>query len=110
MLLRPAARQNMIWAIVAWYGPVARYLGLLATVLSRFDDAARHFEYALRMCERMEALPYLTRTRVDYARMLLKRASPGDREAAVMQLDVALEKAQRLGMPKLVEQGEALAL
>ncbi len=56
----------------ACHGAVARSLGLLATTLSRWDAAARHFEDALAINARMGARPYLARTQHQYAELLLR--------------------------------------
>ncbi len=58
-------------------GSVARYLGLLATTLERWEDAARHFEQAIEIHERIGARPWLSRTYDDYARMLVVRDGLG---------------------------------
>jgi hypothetical protein len=47
-------------------GAVSRYLGLLAPLAGREDEAGRHFEDALDMNARMGARPWLERTRRDY--------------------------------------------
>ena len=47
-------------------GAVSRYLGLLAPLAGREEDAERHFEEALDMNARMGARPWLERTRHDY--------------------------------------------
>ena len=67
-------------------GALARNLGLLATLMGRYDDAARHFEHALELNEGIGARPSLARTQEDYGRMLLDRARPGDREKALQLL------------------------
>ena len=76
----------------------SRPLGILATLLGRFGDAARYFEEALRMNERMGARPALAHTQEDYARMLLQRSSQGDRERAEKLLSRAQATYQELGM------------
>ena len=43
-------------------GSVARYLGLLAATMERWDDAERHFEDALEMNARIGARPWLAHT------------------------------------------------
>lgn len=48
-------------------GAVARYLGIGATALGRLDDAERHFERASEVNERIGALPWLERTRTEWA-------------------------------------------
>lgn len=51
-------------------GAVSRYLGLLAATLRRWQDAARHFDDALTLHERMRSAPLLASTRCAYADML----------------------------------------
>jgi tetratricopeptide (TPR) repeat protein len=89
-------------------GSVSRQLGLLATVMSRWEDAERHFEDALEMHARMRARPFLARTRYEYARMLLARGQPADREKAHDLLDQALAAAEELGMKTVTERAAAL--
>ena len=81
-LLSPYARVNALASGEVAIGAVARYLGILATTMSRWDDAERHFEDALEMNTSMGALPWVARTERDYARMLLARDATGDREKA----------------------------
>jgi tetratricopeptide (TPR) repeat protein len=56
----------------ACFGAAARYLGLLAATMVRWDDAQRHFENALAMNARMGAKPGLAHTQREFAAMLLK--------------------------------------
>jgi tetratricopeptide (TPR) repeat protein len=79
-------------------GSIARYLGLLATPLERWDEAADHFKAALEMNERMGLRPWLALTQEDYARMLLMRALPGDRGQAQQLLSRARASYRELGM------------
>ena len=79
-------------------GSVARSLGLLADTMERWDDAARHFEVALEMNERMSARPWLARTQRDYAELLLRRDASGDRERAVELEHAARTLADTIGM------------
>jgi predicted ATPase len=85
----------------AYLGPVAHYLGMLATVLSRTDEAERHFQAAIEMNTRMRARPWLARTQFEYAAMLLQRQQPRDRERAAELLTSALVTARELDMPGL---------
>ena len=89
-------------------GSVSRYLGMLAATLERWDDAAGHFEDALAMNERMGARPWLAHTQHDYARMLLARDGPGDRERAQELLDQALATYRDLGMESYAASAGAL--
>jgi DNA-binding SARP family transcriptional activator/tetratricopeptide (TPR) repeat protein len=79
-------------------GAVARYLGLSASTMERWDDAERHFGDALRVNERVGARPWLARTQEDYARMLLARATPGDQDRALQLLADARSNYRELGM------------
>jgi tetratricopeptide (TPR) repeat protein len=108
-LLRPYAAQN-VGSIAASYGPAPYHLGLLATTLSRFDEAARHFEDALGRSEWMGAKPFVARTQYDYGQMLLGRGKLGDRERALQLVNQALATARELGMKPLVEKALARKL
>ena len=83
------------------YGAAARYLGMLATTMERWEDAAQHFEDALAMNARMGARPWLAHTQHQYAVMLLARNQPGDRDKAMSLLQEALTTARALGMHAL---------
>ena len=108
-LLRPyAGRVAVAGGGALCFGVVARYLGLLATTLRRWQDAARQFEDALALSERLGARPWLARTRHDYAAMLLARGRPEDQEATRGLLDRAMMTARELRMHRLAEQVTAL--
>jgi hypothetical protein len=68
----------------------------MAAVTGNFDEAERHLDAALELNAGIGALPALAQARLDYARVLLQRAGPGDRERALALLDEALEPAERL--------------
>jgi class 3 adenylate cyclase len=102
-MLLPQAGQNVMVTFGACNGPVARYLGLLTAALGHFDDAERHFEDALAMNRRLGARALGARAESDYARMLLERDAPGDRERALQLTNDALATAQELGMKIVVE-------
>ncbi len=104
LLLPYAGRTVVIGSAAACYGAVSRYLGELATTLERWDEAAQHFEDALKMNARMEAWPWLAHTQYQYATMLLARDQPGDGEKARDLLKAALLTARKLGMRALEEQ------
>jgi DNA-binding CsgD family transcriptional regulator len=91
----------VIGATDVCYGATARYLGLLATTMERWEDAVQHFEDALAMNARMGARPWLAHTQHQYAVMLLARNQPGDRDKAVSLLHEALITARGLGMHAL---------
>jgi hypothetical protein len=97
-LLEPYARVNAMAAGEAAIGPVARYLGILATTTARWPEAAAHFEDAIAINARLGARPWLAHTRHDYARMLLARDRPGDASRALELLDAAVASYRELGM------------
>jgi DNA-binding SARP family transcriptional activator len=97
-LLLPYGSLNAVAVPQLALGSASRPLGMLATLLGRFDDAERHFEEALGMDERMEARPWLAHTQDDYARMLLRRDADGDRERAETLLSQARATFRELGM------------
>ncbi len=77
-LLAPYAMLTAVAIPEIAIGPVGRPLGLLATLLGRFDDAETHFDEALRISARLGARPALAHTQCDYARMLARRDGDGD--------------------------------
>ncbi len=103
ILLPFAGRNVVIGNGTVCYGALSRYLGALATILERWDDAARHFEDALVMNTRMDARPWLAHTQERYATMLLAGRQSGDQDKAAALLDAALATARELGMCALEE-------
>jgi tetratricopeptide (TPR) repeat protein len=91
-------------------GAVARYLGLLAAVTERFDQAKLHFADALAMNERICARPWLAHTQEDYARLLLTHGDPAKRTQAVGLLADATAAYRKLGMATYAERTAALTL
>jgi DNA-binding CsgD family transcriptional regulator len=103
-LLAPFASRNVVQSRprTAMYGSAARYLGLLAATLGRWDDAAHHLEDALTMNARMSSRLYEALTAHDLAAMLIRRERARNGRARVTSADIqrALE---------LVDHGTALA-
>lgn len=79
-------------------GSVSRCLGILGSMLRRWDEAALHFEEALESNTAMGARPWVAHTQYDYARMLIGRDGVGDRERAAELLVGAAETCGQLGM------------
>jgi len=110
-LLLPWQGRNLVAAsMVVCYGPADRLLGVLSTVLQRWDAAARHFEAAIKMNTRQESMPWLVHTQHDYAVMLAERQQPGDLQRARALLSSAIQLAEKLGMEKLREAASQIAL
>jgi hypothetical protein len=87
-------------------GSVARYLGLLATTLERWEAAERHFADALAINERVGARPSLAHTQHDQARMLLTRG--GDLSRARELLTGCRRTYRRLGMQGWADKASVL--
>jgi len=92
-LLPFADRVGVIYTEIST-GSVSRYLGLLASTISRWDEAERHFKDALEMNRRIGAGAFLAATRRDYAEMLLQRNGDGDAEDARRLLEQALANSR----------------
>jgi DNA-binding SARP family transcriptional activator len=97
-LLVPWAAFNALDSSEGFRGSVSRYLGLLAATMGRWSEAAGHFAEALAMNDRQGVRPWLAQTQIEFARMLLERDEPGDRERVKELLDHALATCKELGM------------
>ena len=72
---------------------VAHYLGLLARVLGRYDDADQWFAQALALHERIESRFFIALTQTAWAALLADRNQPGDAQRARLLLEAALPVA-----------------
>jgi predicted ATPase len=106
-LLLPHAEQNAVSYTQQPFGPVALRLGMLATMLGRWDEAERHFETAIERCERLGARAIRARVLYEQARMLRARGAAGDQPRAASVLDDAAHLCEELGMPGLLERVSA---
>ena len=102
-LLQPYAEVNVLAAGEVAVGPVERFLGMLATATGRTEQAAGHFENAIAITARMDARPWLAHAQYEYARMLLARGAPGDRESAHDLLRACASAFRELGMDRWAE-------
>ena len=110
-LLRPFEKRVIMGAgAVFCFGMGARYLGLLARVLGRIDEADRLFRDAAERSRAIGAQPWLAETLHDHAGLLIERRGPGDIEQALRMLDEALGIATELGMAPLAERALARKL
>ena len=108
-LLLPYGALNAVAVPELALGSTSRPLAILATLLGRFEDAARCFEEAMRMNERMGARPWLAHAQEDYARMLVRRNGEGDRERAEKLLSLARATYDDLGINGDAAMATALA-
>jgi DNA-binding SARP family transcriptional activator len=108
-LLLPYADRNVLAADLHCQGSAARYLGILATVMERWDEAERWLLKALDRNRRMGASPWVGHTLADLAAVRLRRGRPDDVAAAGRLLDDASAIARALEMPRLLERLQAVA-
>ena len=81
----------------AW-GCASRQLGLLAATMSRWDDAARHFERALEVNAEIESRPWVAHSQHDYGRALIRRGGSDHLRLGSELLRAACDGYQELGM------------
>jgi tetratricopeptide (TPR) repeat protein len=79
---------------VVFSGAVDLHLGILATLLQRYDDAEAHFRSAHGVHEDGGAPAWVARTRLEWGKMLQKR---GDHERARPLLEQARATAREIG-------------
>jgi hypothetical protein len=96
-------RTVVIGGATACLGAAARYLGMLATTMSDWPAAERHFVGALDLDSRMGAWPWLAHSQYEYAVMLFRRGQAGDRRRGLALIGEAVSVGQELGMTSLVQ-------
>ena len=82
--------------------------GISAGAGQNWTQAEEHFRSALRRTEELPHIIEQPEARRFYARMLLDRNAPGDRETAQRLLTEAIEMYRRIGMPQHLELAETL--
>ena len=97
-LLLPYADRNAIALTQVPFGPIALRLGMLATLLGRWDQVETHFEGALERCELLGARAVRPRVLRAYARALVARSDEGDSERATALVADAERLSQDLGI------------
>ena len=97
-LLLPYAGRHAITYAEGSTGSISRPLGILASMLGRWDEATSHFEDALEWNAARDARPWVAYTQCDHALMLRDRDSSGDRERARELLRSALATCQEVGL------------
>ena len=106
--LSPWAALNVVDQGEGIRGSVARYLGLLASTLERWDEADRHFADAAHRNADMGLRPWLALTQDNHATMLRARTLARDRERAEALHNAALATYLELGMnPRAAHAGHA---
>ena len=110
-LLRPHAGQCIVIGQRAtlWWGSAQHYLGQVLTPLGEFDEAEQAFRNAIEVHERFGASPWVARTSLEYARLLLARSGKGDRQHAKRLLAGAIPVAEELGMALVLSEARDLS-
>jgi tetratricopeptide (TPR) repeat protein len=106
--LLPYQSYNIVLGPMVFAGPAARYLGILASMQGRFEDAELHFLEAAQLSTRTAARPWVAYTQINHSRMLLDRNGPGDSERAMGLIASALNTARSLKMNDLQRRAEEL--
>ena len=106
--LLPHAAMDASAANIIDFGSTARFLGRVAALLGRWDEAEQFFETALEANARMGFSAWVALTRLNYGDMLLHRNRTGDRERAAALLKQALAFAREAGMGKVRANSERL--
>jgi len=108
-LLLPYADHTLVVGnAIACLGATSRFLGQLATVCNRWEEAEQHFRHAIELNKRLNARPWLAHSQFQYARMLRKRGQAQDIEMAGTLLDEACTAADALAMGALTSKIRAM--
>jgi tetratricopeptide (TPR) repeat protein len=99
--LRPHDGLFAAFSWVGFYGPVSRYLALLAATAGRDREAVDHFEAAIHSCQKLGARLWTARVQCDYARFLIERGQSGDHEKALEWRKLAASEAEKLDSHRL---------
>lgn len=83
-------------------GSVDHHLGLINTLLERWDAADRHFRNALNLHIEWGMQPYVAHTCHAWSEMLLRRGRSDDLDRATDLLDRAADVAGGIGMTRLL--------
>ena len=81
---------------------------MAAAAGKQWEVAEEHYQTALRQAHKLPVVIEQPEVRRWYARMLIDRNAPGDRDKAWRLLTEAIAMYRRIGMPKHVEMAEAL--
>jgi hypothetical protein len=82
---------------------------MLAGAIGDWAAAEQHFEASLDLDERLQAWPWLTHTKHEFAQMLQARGRPGDSDRAALLLAEAAASVERFGMAALQSKIRAAA-
>jgi hypothetical protein len=80
----------------------------MCALQGRFDEATGWFAKARVVLDEQGARPLRAITDFEEARMLARRAAPGDRERALPLLDAAVRQFEAIGMPGWIRRAQEL--
>jgi tetratricopeptide (TPR) repeat protein len=106
--LLPHDGRFVAFSWIAFYGPVSRYLALLAATAGQDRKAINHFEAAIHSCQTLDARLWTARVRCNYARFLMERSQSGDTEKALELRQVAASEADKLDSPRLKAEADSI--
>lgn len=86
-------------------GPAVLWTGILDAAQQRWDSAVRHLTEAHRSADRLHALPWSLRARLELAAVLSARGTDDERYVAAL-LGEAASQARELGMTHLLARAE----
>lgn len=98
----------VVSGVVAALGSADRFEAMCLATLGRYEEADVRFESARGIERRIRSEPFVARTDVAHAEMLLRRGTCADQERARSLLAGAEEAAARLGMDGVRRQAAAL--
>jgi tetratricopeptide (TPR) repeat protein len=93
---------------ISFYRLLQIVAGIGAAAGGQWDKAEEHCRTALRQAHEIPVIIDQPEARRWYARMLLDRNAPGDRDKARRLLTQAIAMYRQIGMPKHVEMADAL--
>ncbi len=97
-LLEPYSDINATSVLIFYDGSVSHYLGELARMLGDRQQAARHFEDALSMNQKLDHRVALAMTRQSYGRLLAQEPAEDAARRGRELLDAARETGRQLGI------------
>ena len=96
-LMAPFGERNIvIGSSASFFGPMAHYLGVLATAMSNWDAAVAHYEAAHGAAT--PCPPFFARTQLEFARLMLQRDHTNNWSRAQAMLRDATRIADEIGM------------
>jgi len=95
--------------VLVWHEALLQKIaGIAAAAGEQWEHAEQHFETALRQAQEIPNRIEQPEVRRWYARMLIDRNAPDDREKAHKLLAEAIESYRQIGMPRHLELAEEL--